>query len=99
MSDAEVLIEKLRVFNMLLASEKFDEAIHFHAEKMGVEHSRGHHLQTTLVARTCSGCGINHLDFIASKLEGDNWKEIAGTEIRIFTEAQLNLIGSVIHHK
>ncbi|MBA7674838.1 hypothetical protein ES703_83063 [subsurface metagenome] len=99
MSDGEGLIEKLQDFSVLLANEKFGEAVRFHAEKMGVEHSRGHHLRTKLVARACPGCGINHLDFIASKFERDDWKDIADTEIRIFTEAQLNLTGSVIHHK
>lgn len=99
MSDDENLIEKLQDFSLLLDNEKFGEAVRFHAEKMGVEHSQGHHLKTTLVASTCLGCGINHLDFFASKLEDNDWEKIAETRIRMFTEVQLNLIGGVIHHK
>ena len=92
MSDGESLIEKIKQFALLLDNREFNDAITFHAEKMGVQYSSGHHLRIRLLTRVCQGCGVNHLDFVASKLDRNNWKDIDGTEIRIFTEVKLNTL-------
>lgn len=91
-SEGESLIEDLKTFASLLDNIDFNNAINFHAEKMGSEYSCGHHLRTRLLTRMCPGCGVNHLDFVASNLDRDNWKDIDGTAIRIFTEVKLNAI-------
>lgn len=91
-SDGESLSEALRQFALLLDNREFNEAISFHAERMGVQSSSGHHLRTRLLTRACQGCGLNHLDFIASKLDGKNWKDIDRTQIRLFTEVKLNTL-------
>jgi hypothetical protein len=89
-SEGEALIERIKSFASLIEANKCNEAIRYHAENMGVEVSSGHHLRSKVITRICPHCGINHLDFITSKLDGNNWKDIDETEIRIFTEEQLS---------
>lgn len=91
-SDGEVLVEKLQNFTSFLDNQDFNNAIRFHAEEMGVGYSSGHHLRTRLLTRICPRCGMNHLEFFASKLDGDNWKDIAETEIHMFTDVKLNTV-------
>jgi hypothetical protein len=91
-SDGESLSEAIKQFALLLNNRKFNDAISFHAEKMGVQCSSGHHLRTRLLRKECQGCGLNHLDFIASQLDGKNWKDIEGTQISLFTEVKLNAL-------
>jgi len=95
-SDSDVFVERISDFAELVDNQKFDEAIRFHADKMGVEDRQKHHLKTRLVTRKCLSCDINHLDFIASKYKGEDWKDISETQIRIFTKAQLNVIDKII---
>ncbi len=95
-SDGDIFAERISDFATLIDNQKFDEAIRFHADKMGDEDRQKHHLKTRLVTRKCLSCGINHLDFVASKYEGDDWKDINETQIRLFTEAQLNVKDKII---
>ncbi len=84
-SDGQSLIDKMRHFQSLLNSQEFEKAIRFHEDEMGIDISPGHHLRARLITRVCSGCGINHLDFFVSKLGKDNWEDVNGSQIRIFT--------------
>jgi len=95
-SDSDSFIKNIHDFALLVDGQNFDEAIRFHAGTMGDEHCRKHYLNTTIVTRTCLGCNINQLDFIASKREGNDWKEIDETHFRNFTEKPLNLIDNGI---
>jgi len=95
-SDSDSFIKRISDFAILIANKKFGEAIRFHADKMGEECRQKHFLKTRLVTRKCLNCNINHLDFIASKREGEDWKDIDETQIRIFTEAQLNVIDKIV---
>ncbi|MFQ5965828.1 MAG: hypothetical protein ACE5KZ_16270 [Candidatus Scalinduaceae bacterium] len=88
-SEGQTLIEEIQNFASMLDGQKYNDAIKYHAEKMGVAYSSGHHLRTKLITRVCQGCGINHLDFIASKLDGNDWKDIDETEIQLSVEEQL----------
>jgi len=88
-SNGEALIENIRGFASLLDNRQFDDAIRLHAQEMGVDASPGHHLRARLITRECSGCGINHLEFLASKLDGDDWKDISETAISIFVNAKI----------
>lgn len=95
-NDSDTFIRSIRDFALLVEGQKYDEAIRFHAETMGVEYGRKNHLKTRIITRTCRGCNINQLDFIASKREGNDWKEIDETHFRNFTEKPLNLIDNGI---
>lgn len=88
-SNGKALTENIRDFASLLDNRQFDDAIRLHAQEMGVDASPGHHLRTRLIIRECSRCGVNHLEFFASKLDGDNWKDISETEMRMFVNAKL----------
>lgn len=90
-SDGTNLIEQLKIFATFLENNSFSSAIRYHAKTMGVKYSSGHHLRTRVITSTCTGCNLNHLNFVASKLNGDNWTDINGTEIRIFTKEQLDI--------
>ncbi len=92
-SEGEILIEQIKEFASLLDAQQCNDAIRYQAENMGVANSSGHYLKSRIITRTCPGCGINHLDFITAKLSGDDWKDIDGTEIIIFTKEQLNPVG------
>lgn len=89
-SDMESLNEGIKQFALLLTNQEFNDAISFHSDKMGVQNSSGQDLRTRLITRVCQGCGLSHLDFFASKLEGKDWKDIHGTKIRVFAEVKLN---------
>jgi hypothetical protein len=93
-SEGETLIEKTKEFASLLDAQKCNDAIYYQAENMGVENSSGHHLRSRVITRLCPSCGINQLNFIISKLDGNDWKDIDETEISLFTEEQLNPIGN-----
>ena len=92
-SDGEMLIEQIKNLASLLDVQKWNEALLYHAEKMGVYYSGSHNLRSRIITKVCPGCRMNHLDFIVSKLDGNNWKDINETEIRLFTEEQLTTIG------
>lgn len=92
-SEGETLIEQIKEFASLLDAQQCNDAIRYQAENMGVASSSGHHLKSRIITRICPGCGINHLDFISAKLSRNDWKDIDGTEIRIFTKEQLNPVG------
>lgn len=93
-SEGAKLLEQIKEFASLLAAEQCNDAIRYHTENMGVEYSSGHHLRSRVVTRKCSGCGINHLDFVTAKLNGNDWKDIDDTRISLFTNEQLNPVGS-----
>lgn len=95
-SDSDSFMKNIYDFALLVGGQKFDEAIRFHAGTMGDGKCRKHYLNTTIVTSTCLGCNINLLDFTASKLEGNDWKEIEETHFRNFTEKPLNLIDNGI---
>lgn len=93
-SDGEILIEQIKNLASLLDVQKWNEALRYHAEKMGVYYTGGSHkLRSRIITRVCPICRMNHLEFIVSTLEGSNWKDINETEIRLFTEEQLTTIG------
>jgi len=91
-SESASLAEKIQDFALLLDKKQFNDAIRFHAEKMGVYASPGHHLRTRIITRVCKKCGINHLDFFASKLEEDSWTDISETKIGVFTNVILETV-------
>ena len=95
-SAAEPFVARLKDFASLIAEQKFTDAIQFHAKKMGVgaSFSSGHHLRTRIITRICSNCGINHLNFFGSKLDGDSWTDIPESEIGIFTNEKLAKVES-----
>ncbi len=95
-SDGASFSKNIPDFALLVSEKKYDEAIRFHAGTMGDKDCRKHYLKTTIVTRTCLGCNINLLDFIASKREGNDWKEIEETHFRNFTEQPLNFIANGI---
>lgn len=88
----ELFVNQIKEFHLLLDNLKFNEAIHFHSGQMGVSNSSGYQLKSRIIIRMCSVCRINHLDFIASKLDGDNWKDIKETAKRAIIEEQLTII-------
>lgn len=94
-SAGETLIDKTKKFASLLDAQKCNEAIYYQAENMGVENSSGHHLRSRVITRLCPSCGINQLDFIISKLDGNDWKDIDETKISLFTEERLKPIGKI----
>lgn len=90
-SGGEEFVEKLTKFAAFLDARQCNDAIRYHAENMGVEYSGGHHLRSRVITRVCPGCGVNHLNFITSKQDGNDWKDINDTEIRLFTEEPLEI--------
>lgn len=86
-----MLTEQIEKFAAFLDAQQCNEAVRYHAENMGVDYGGGHHLRSRIITRLCSGCGVNHLDFITSKLDGNDWKDINETEIRLFTEEPLEV--------
>ena len=85
-SNGELLLEQLKIFNSFIPDKKFIEAIRFHSEEMGFTNSSNQHLRSRLITRVCPGCSINQLDFIVSKLDGDDWKDIKETAICSFAK-------------
>lgn len=88
-SDSDAFVSSIKEFANLVEQKRFDEAILFHANKMGTPLTTGHHLRTSVITRACTVCGINHLDFIASKLHKNDWKDIDETHISLFTNKEL----------
>lgn len=90
-SEGDKLIENIKRFTDLLGVKKFNEAIKWHGQDMGESETAGHHLKAKIEVRECSMCGINHLSFVASKLNKNSWEEISETEIGVFTSEELSL--------
>jgi len=92
----EFFVKDLETFSTLLDSQKFNEAVRFHNEKMGVTEKGDKNFRARLITSTCHTCGINHLSFVASRRHRDDWKDITGTEIGIFTEEPLDAAGKTL---
>ena len=90
----ELFVNQIKEVHLLLDKLKFNEAINYHSEQMGVNNSSGYQLKSRRITRRCPVCRINHLYFIASKLEGNDWKDIKETKRRAFTEEQLTILSN-----
>lgn len=88
-SNSEILLAKIKDFASLLDRRQFKDAIRFHCDKMGTIHSPGQRLRSQLIITECRRCGINHLQFLVSKLEGENWEDISETDMRMFINEKL----------
>jgi hypothetical protein len=85
-SEGEVPSQKIQTFAEMLNDKKYVQALEFHGDQMGVPESSGHHLRTRITMHKCKTCGINHLDFEASRLEENNWKDISEARIRLWID-------------
>ena len=87
-SDADQMIAMIQDIKSALSNNDFQKAITLHAETGG-DQKIDHHLRARIIARICPGCGINHFDFVVSKLEKDSWKDITDSKISLFTNQQI----------
>ncbi len=91
-SDSETFIDKLKNFAGFLDNNELNKAVQYHLNEMGFDTAGNHHLRTKLITRTCTGCGTNQIEFFASRLEKDDWKDIEQTRFKIFTDTKLDVI-------
>jgi hypothetical protein len=90
----DLFVNQIKEFYLLLDNLKFNEAIKIHSEQMGVNKGSGYQLKSMIITRRCPVCGKNHLDFIVSKLDSNDWKDIDETARRAFTEEQLTILSN-----
>lgn len=90
-SGANKLIENIKVLARLIDEHSYDEAVKFHSEELGVSSGCGHHLKTEILIHNCSSCGLNHFEFIASKLKKDSWSKVYETEIKVFSRLPMSI--------
>jgi DNA-directed RNA polymerase subunit M/transcription elongation factor TFIIS len=83
-SAGEELLEQIKTLAGKLDERKYVEAIKFHADRMGIANSTGHHLKTQLTTHKCKTCASEHLSFGVSRLEEGNWKSIPETQIQLW---------------
>lgn len=67
-SEGETLVEQMTILATKLDERKYVDAVQYHSEQMGVPESAGHHLRTRITTHKCRSCGVNHLEFEASRL-------------------------------
>jgi hypothetical protein len=86
----ESLMQDMEKFTTLVDNQKLSEAVRLHNEEMGiVQQGSEPLLRTRLITRACQGCGMNHLSFIVSRREKDDWKDIKESKIAMFTQEHL----------
>jgi hypothetical protein len=85
----ESFVQDMEQFSALIESQRLPEAVRFHNDEMGIPQEGTKPLRTRLSTHSCLKCGINHLDFIVSRRTKDEWKDINGTRIVLFTQEQL----------
>ncbi len=88
--ERESLVQDMGKFSALLERQNLREAVRFHNEEMGIAQQGTKPLRTRLITRVCSDCGINHLDFVISRLDRDDWKDINESRIAMFTQERLS---------
>jgi hypothetical protein len=91
-SDGITLAKQTEFFTSFLDYQRYIEAISFHAKYMGVKNGSSHDLRTKIITSVCTSCNVNHLELITSKLNGDNWDDISGGGISLFTGEQLEIV-------
>ncbi len=82
--EGEVLFKQVNTFADMLNRKRYLEALEFHSLNMGSAERSNHHLRTRITTHNCKTCGINHLNFIVSRLEKGDWKDVEETRMRVW---------------
>ncbi len=91
-NEAEVLSDKIGTFAKMLEEKKYLKALEFHADRMGVPERSGHSLRTRITMHKCKTCSINHLDFVTSRLQKNDWKDIEKTRMQLWIDRKLDAV-------
>lgn len=92
-NDGEKLISDIQDFADFLVDENYKEGIRHHSTEMGsttFDHKL-HHLASQIIIHECPSCGINRLNFVTSKLKGNDWSDIEETRIVQATNEKLTV--------
>jgi len=87
--DGEDINKKFQFFLALVGDKKYNDAVNYHAEKMGDEKLGKNYLNSKLITSFCSTCGINHISFVISKLNNGDWKAINETAFNMYIDNKL----------
>ena len=91
--DAQELVGKIQTFEQLVADKRFDEALAYHKNEMGVAtFAKGNELLTRITTLRCPGCGLNMLRFTVHKWNGNDWKQIPELAFTERTETELGAL-------
>jgi hypothetical protein len=94
-NDSNIFVKLISNYSKFIDEHKLEDAIYAHKEHIDIESVEDYPLRTIIITRTCIGCGLNHLQFITSKHNGENWEDIPEAEISFFTETPLNLTKNI----
>ncbi|MGR3279884.1 hypothetical protein ACSYAD_33050, partial [Acaryochloris marina NIES-2412] len=88
-SEGELLSEKIKELIAKLNGRKYLESLEFHAGQMGEVQQLKHHLRTRITMHKCKSCDTNHLNFEASRIENNDWKNIEDVSMKIWINHRL----------
>lgn len=90
-SEGEKLTSDILDFAELLLAKNNQEGIKYHANFMGDDNFKSHHLCSTIAIYECPSCKINLLQFVASRLKGREWTDIDETKVTQWTNEKLSV--------